>query len=120
MLSGPDPRSKWVCSLPPYGSYFCSLKIAEYRTAVPLVLASGVAWAVTKIGTDDPDTLRGTLEDDNLVGKGGTTCSLPCVAETTCWAVRARIGFSAATNASPSEATRTWREDPATMEFAAA
>jgi Ca2+-binding RTX toxin-like protein len=47
------------------------LKIAEYRTVVPLVLSSGVAWAVTKIGTDGPDTLRGTHEDDNLVGKGG-------------------------------------------------
>ena len=39
--------------------------------AVSLLLASGVALAVTKIGTDAPDTLRGTNEDDNLVGKGG-------------------------------------------------
>ena len=36
-----------------------------------LLLASGVALAVTKIGTDGPDTLRGTNGDDQLVGKGG-------------------------------------------------
>jgi Ca2+-binding RTX toxin-like protein len=39
--------------------------------ALALLLASGVAWAVTKIGTDGPDTLRGTHGDDNLIGKGG-------------------------------------------------
>jgi hypothetical protein len=36
-----------------------------------LVLASGVALAVNKIGTDGPDTLWGTNGDDNLIGKGG-------------------------------------------------
>jgi len=30
-----------------------------------------VAWAVTKIGTNGPDTLRGTNKADNLIGKGG-------------------------------------------------
>ena len=39
--------------------------------AVSLLLASGVALAVTKIGTDGPDTLRGTNGNDNLIGKGG-------------------------------------------------
>ena len=39
--------------------------------AVSLVVASGVALAVTKIGTDGPDTLRGTNGADQLVGKGG-------------------------------------------------
>ena len=39
--------------------------------ALTLLVASGVAWAVTKIGTDGPDTLRGTNGDDNLIGKGG-------------------------------------------------
>jgi Ca2+-binding RTX toxin-like protein len=39
--------------------------------ALALLLASGVAWAVTKIGTDGPDTLRGTHGDDNLIGKRG-------------------------------------------------
>jgi Ca2+-binding RTX toxin-like protein len=39
--------------------------------ALALLLASGVAWAVTKIGTDGPDTLRGTNRADNLLGLGG-------------------------------------------------
>ena len=39
--------------------------------ALTLLVASGVALAVTKIGTDGPDTLRGTNGDDNLVGRGG-------------------------------------------------
>jgi hypothetical protein len=39
--------------------------------AVTLVVASSVAWAVTKIGTDGPDTFSGTNGDDNLIGLGG-------------------------------------------------
>src|SRR3712207_4790242 len=39
--------------------------------AVTLVVTSGVALAVTKIGSNGPDTLRGTNGDDNLFGKGG-------------------------------------------------
>src|ERR687894_2357729 len=39
--------------------------------ALALLLASGVALAVTKIGTDGPDTLRGTDGNDKLIGKGG-------------------------------------------------
>ena len=39
--------------------------------AVSLVVASGVALAVTKIGTDGPDILQGTNKADNLLGKGG-------------------------------------------------
>ena len=39
--------------------------------AATQVVASGVALAVTKIGTDGPDTLRGTNADDNLLGRGG-------------------------------------------------
>jgi hypothetical protein len=35
-----------------------------------LLVASGVALAVTKIGTSGPDTLRGTNGEDNLLGKG--------------------------------------------------
>ena len=38
--------------------------------AATLVVASGLAWAVTKIGTNGPETLRGTNRDDNLIGKG--------------------------------------------------
>jgi Ca2+-binding RTX toxin-like protein len=39
--------------------------------AVALVVASGVALAVNKIGTDGPDRLMGTNGDDNLLGRGG-------------------------------------------------
>ncbi len=39
--------------------------------AACLVVASGVAMAVNKIGTDGPDTLQGTNEHDTLNGKGG-------------------------------------------------
>ena len=39
-------------------------------TALTLLLASGVAWAVNERGTDGPDTLRGTNSDDNLSGEG--------------------------------------------------
>jgi len=39
--------------------------------ALTLLVASGVALAVTRIGTDGPDTLRGTNRDNNLVGNGG-------------------------------------------------
>ncbi len=38
---------------------------------VALVVGSGVALAVNKIGTNGPDTLRGTNRADNLLGKGG-------------------------------------------------
>ena len=61
--------------------------------ALALLLASGVAWAVTKIGTDGPDTLRGTNGDDNLIGKGGNDRLSGCVAATPSWAGRARIGL---------------------------
>jgi Ca2+-binding RTX toxin-like protein len=40
-------------------------------TALTLLVASGVALAVTRIGTDSRDTLRGTNRADTLIGKGG-------------------------------------------------
>jgi Ca2+-binding RTX toxin-like protein len=39
--------------------------------ALTLLVASGVALAVTKVGTDGPDTLKGTNTADHLIGKGG-------------------------------------------------
>jgi len=39
--------------------------------ALTLLVASGVALAVTRIGTNGPDTLRGTNGTDNLLGNGG-------------------------------------------------
>ena len=40
--------------------------------ALTLMVASGVALAVTKIGTDGPDMLIGTKGSDELLGRGGT------------------------------------------------
>jgi Ca2+-binding RTX toxin-like protein len=40
-------------------------------TALALLLASGVALAVNKVGTNGPDTLRGTDRADNLSGRAG-------------------------------------------------
>jgi RTX calcium-binding nonapeptide repeat (4 copies) len=39
--------------------------------AATLVVVSGVAWALNKIGTNGSDTLKGTNKADNLLGKGG-------------------------------------------------
>jgi RTX calcium-binding nonapeptide repeat (4 copies) len=39
--------------------------------ALALLLASGVALAVNKIGTNGPDRLRGTNGEDNLLGRRG-------------------------------------------------
>jgi len=39
--------------------------------AVVLVVASGVALALDKLGTNGPDTLNGTNKSDNLFGRGG-------------------------------------------------
>ena len=39
--------------------------------ALTLLVASGVASAVNKVGTDGPDTLTGTNGNDNLAGRGG-------------------------------------------------
>jgi Ca2+-binding RTX toxin-like protein len=38
--------------------------------SLTLLVTSGVAWAVTKIGTEGPDTLKGTNGADNLLGNG--------------------------------------------------
>ncbi len=43
--------------------------------ALALVLASGVALALNKVGTDGPDTLRGTNQGDNLQAEVVTTNS---------------------------------------------
>jgi Ca2+-binding RTX toxin-like protein len=52
--------------------------------AMTLVVASGVAWAVTKIGTNGPDTLEGTIRADNLLGRGGNDVLLGQGATTFC------------------------------------
>src|SRR5215211_8978898 len=47
-----------------------------------LLVASGVALAVTRIGTDGPDTLRGTKRDD-LLGQGGNDSLLSLAGDDT-------------------------------------
>ena len=56
-----------------------------------LLVASGVALAVTRIGTNGPDTLRGTKGDDNLLGKGANDILLSLAARTPCWAGQAKM-----------------------------
>jgi hypothetical protein len=51
--------------------------------SLTLLVASGVALALTKVGTNGPDTLKGTNGADNLLGNGGTTHSSPWMAWTT-------------------------------------
>jgi Ca2+-binding RTX toxin-like protein len=48
-----------------------------------LLAASGVALAVTRIGTDGPDTLRGTKGDDNLLGQGANDSLLSLAGDDT-------------------------------------
>jgi Ca2+-binding RTX toxin-like protein len=75
--------------------------------ALTLLVASGVALAVTKIGTNGPDTLKGTNGADNLLGKGGNDVLYAVGGMDNLVGGEARIGFWAATNAAPLEATRT-------------
>ena len=59
--------------------------------ALALLLASGVALAVNKVGTNGPDTLGAPTEPTNSQAGVVTTCSLPCVATTSYKVGRARI-----------------------------
>ena len=49
----------------------CQRHFVLAAMALALLLASGVALAVNKIGTNGPDTLMGTDGNDNLIGRGG-------------------------------------------------
>ena len=84
-----------------------------------LLVASGVALAVTKIGTNGPDTLRGTNGADNLLGKGANDVLYALGGRDNQLEGRARIGSSAATNAAPKEATRPWWAVPETTGYSA-
>src|SRR5918994_440424 len=67
-------RLTTLLTLPPYRKAALLMRrttVLLTTMALTLLVASGVALAVTKIGTDGPDTLRGTNGDDNLIGKGG-------------------------------------------------
>ena len=90
--------------------------------AVTLVVASGVALALNKLGTNAPDTLRGTNKNDFLLGRGGGDDIYGWGAQTTCKAGRAKISSLAENvNAGSSpKATRTSWEGPVTITSAAA
>jgi Ca2+-binding RTX toxin-like protein len=45
--------------------------LGQAGTALALVLASGVALAVPRIGDDEPNILVGTNREDSLLGTGG-------------------------------------------------
>ena len=51
--------------------------------ALTVLVASGVALAVTKIGTDGPDTLKGTDGADSLLGNGAKISSTLLAVATT-------------------------------------
>ena len=59
--------------------------------ALTLLVASGVALAVTKIGTNGPDTLRGTNGTTTSSARTAATHSSDCVVQTTYWAGQAKI-----------------------------
>ena len=76
--------------------------------AATLVVASGVALAVNRIGTSGPDTVRGTNRFDNLIGRGGNDDLFGLGGRDNLLGEGARIGFSAVTSGAPWGATRTW------------
>ena len=76
--------------------------------ALTLLVASGVALAVTKIGGPGPDTLRGTNGDDNLLGKGGNDKLYALRGRDNLLCGSSKDLVSAAMHAAPWEATKTW------------
>jgi hypothetical protein len=89
--------------------------------ALALLLASGVALAVNEVGSDGPDTLRAPTGPTTSLARAATTSSSLLPAKITYLVGRARTSSSAAANAASSlEATRTWPEVQATMQYSAA
>jgi Ca2+-binding RTX toxin-like protein len=83
--------------------------------AATLIVAGGVAVAVTKIGGPGPDTLRGTKGADNLLGNGGNDVLYAFGGRDNLLGGEGKdwvLGGN--TNAAPWEATRTWWEVLAT------
>jgi RTX calcium-binding nonapeptide repeat (4 copies) len=89
--------------------------------ALTLLVASGVALAVTKIGTDGPDTLRGTNADDHLLGLGGNDELFAFRGDDSLLGGRTRIcSGQEPTTATPTAATRPCSEVLATTSSTAA
>lgn len=81
--------------------------------AAALILASGVALALSKIGTNGPDTLRGTNGNDDLLGRGGQDDLFALDGRDNLIGGAGRDNVWAA-HAAPEEAIRTWWAAPAT------
>jgi Ca2+-binding RTX toxin-like protein len=83
--------------------------------SLTLLVASGVALAVTKIGTDGPDTLKGTNGADNLIGKGGNDDLFAMRGNDSLLGGSGRDAVLGGNEVRPLGATRTWTVVPATI-----
>jgi hypothetical protein len=82
--------------------------------ATTLVLASGVALAVTKIGTNGPTPSEGPMGTTTSQARAAMTDSSPSMAATLYWVDRARIGLIPI-QLRRAVATRTFLVVPATI-----
>ena len=84
-------------------------------TALTVLVASGVALAVTKIGADGPDTLRGTNGADNLLGRGGNDALFGLGGRDNLLGEEGKDWVLGGNERRPLGATRTWSGVPETM-----
>ena len=85
--------------------------------ALTLLVAGGVALAVTKIGGPGPDTLRGTNRADNLLGRGGNDDLFGLGGRENLLGVGGKDWVLGGNEQRPLGATRTWWEVSETMGF---
>jgi hypothetical protein len=92
--------------------------------AATLVVASRVALAVTKAGTNDPDTLNGTDGSDDLIDRGGHNTRFSRAGNDTQPGGRAKIDSSevrkSVVPSAPKVATRPWPAGTATTTLSVA
>ena len=101
--------------------------LLEATKPLTLLVASGVTLAVTRIGTDGPDTLMGTNKADNLVGLDGNDRLFSLAGRDALLGgpgkdvVLAGGSWGPVVKITTTPAViRTWREVPATMRFTVA
>jgi Ca2+-binding RTX toxin-like protein len=78
--------------------------------ALTVLVASGVALAVTKIGGPGPDTLRGTNGADNLLGNGGNDVLYALGGRDTLLGGEGKDWVMGGNQRHPKEARRPWWE----------
>ena len=88
--------------------------------ALTLLVASGVALAVTRIGTEGPETLRGTNGADNLLGKGGNDVLFALGGRDNLFGGEGKDWLAGGDEGRPGGGERTWLAVPATTGFRAA